>query len=758
MKSMKENKGFKFRNPSSARQSLDFRGWLARGLIFAFSAFLVAGILLYRDKEGVGDRKFVIGEPSPQTIFAPFAVSYEDEIATEVEREKKSQAVPTVYSVDSRSTAEVMGRINQLFLALEAEKTDAPLVQVPSEAPPPVLPVDLSDANLKYLRQEAPLQQVREALQILLEKTFLRGVLSEEDTSFFRAEESGVVTVILADKTQLLVPSQEVLSFKEVLKDADQLLPESAAKNRPLKKVVLDIFEEVFIPNLVKDETETGVRRQKAAASASVISDRIKKDELVSQRGRLVTPKEKQRIDAIQSKLVQKKILNELIATGVFVALAYFLCFVYLYQFERKIFCSLRRVLLIQSALILTVLICRLVLAIPGSSVYLMPSALASLMLVMLIGPRTGILAAILMAFFIAPLSGFQMDLVFSALAAGLAATFTAHRLSKRTHFLKVGFGIGMAQALVIFIFQFFNEVGFLESGSLSVMGLANGLLITIPLCFLMLPFFESAFNSITDMTLLELSDLNHPLLKKMIVQAPGTYHHSLIVSTLAESACKGIGANSLLARVGCYFHDIGKISRSDYFIENINHREKSKHEGLTPTMSFLMILNHVKGGVTLGRQYKLREPILRFIPEHHGTGVVWYFYKKAIDQARPGQVVQSDSFRYPGPKPQSRETAVALLADSTEAAARTLTDPTPESIRQLSRKIINDKFIDGQLDECDLTLKDLHRIQESFVQNLLAIYHTRIRYPAQTEPHDKPDLFENNQFAKFRHDPDSGS
>ena len=169
--------------------------------------------------------------------------------------------------------------------------------------------------------------------------------------------------------------------------------------------------------------------------------------------------------------------------------------------------------------------------------------------------------------------------------------------------------------------------------------------------------------------------------------------------------------------------------------------------------MSSLVIMSHVKDGIELGRRYKLKKPILQFIPEHQGTGVVYYFYRKALDHAKPGERVNPDDFRYPGPKPQSRETAVALLADSTEAASRSLKDPSPESICQLVRKIINDKFIDGQLDECDLTLLDLHKIQESFAHNLMAIFHTRVSYPSPPPDHTKPDLFEEDSFEKFRID-----
>jgi hypothetical protein len=270
---------------------------------------------------------------------------------------------------------------------------------------------------------------------------------------------------------------------------------------------------------------------------------------------------------------------------------------------------------------------------------------------------------------------------------------------------------------------------------------------------FLVLPLLETLFDVVTDVSLLELSDLNHPAIKKMMVAAPGTYHHSLVMSTLAENACEQIGAHALLARVGCYFHDIGKTENPEFFSENQGFLNQSRHEDLLPKASFEIIARHVKQGIRLAHKYKLRKAIVDFIAEHQGTGVVYFFYKKAMDTAAANEYIRADDFRYPGPKPQSKETAVVLLEDSVEAASRSLKDPTPETIQQLVRKIINDKFIDGQLDECELTLQDLHKIQASFVRNLAAIFHTRMKYPSVESPASAPDIFGVNQFDKFRVD-----
>ena len=244
-----------------------------------------------------------------------------------------------------------------------------------------------------------------------------------------------------------------------------------------------------------------------------------------------------------------------------------------------------------------------------------------------------------------------------------------------------------------------------------------------------LLPVFEYLFGRITNISLLELSDFNQPVLKRLMLEAPGTYHHSLIVGNLSEAACEAVGANALLARIGAYFHDIGKIEKSEYFSENQN-LGVTKLEDLTPSMSKLIIINHVKEGEALSKRYRLNIKITDFILQHHGTSLVYYFYRRALENEEEDKNVSEEGFRYPGPKPKSKETAIVLLADSVEAATRSIKDPTPNRIEQEVHKIVNNKFIDGQLDECELTLKDLEKISGIFIRLLTSIYHARITYP----------------------------
>ena len=249
-----------------------------------------------------------------------------------------------------------------------------------------------------------------------------------------------------------------------------------------------------------------------------------------------------------------------------------------------------------------------------------------------------------------------------------------------------------------------------------------------------LLPLVEKAFGVQTDLSLLELGDASHPLLRRLAQRAPGTYNHSINVASIAEAAADSIGANGLLVRVGAYFHDIGKMFKPEYFIEN-QSAGVNQHDSLQPAMSTLVIIAHVKDGADLARSHHLPEPIIDFISQHHGTTLVEYFYREAARRSEEdpnGESVSDKDFRYPGPKPQTLEAAVMMLADTVESASRTLVDPTPSRIQNLVEAISDKKMSDGQFDECGLTFKQLDRVRRSLVKSLTAIYHARVKYPGQ--------------------------
>ncbi|MBS4042091.1 MAG: HDIG domain-containing protein, partial [Flavobacteriales bacterium] len=257
--------------------------------------------------------------------------------------------------------------------------------------------------------------------------------------------------------------------------------------------------------------------------------------------------------------------------------------------------------------------------------------------------------------------------------------------------------------------------------------GVLNGVFCSI-LTVGSLPLWESLFNIVTPLKLLELSNPNHPLLKKLLIEAPGTYHHSIIVGNLSEAAANAVGANALLARTGAFYHDVGKIARPYFFKEN-QLTSENPHDKINPTLSSLIITGHVKEGMELAKKYKLPMEVRNFILEHHGNTLVAFFYHKA-KTAENSEEVDENQFRYSGIKPQSKETAIVMLADSIEAAVRSMSSPNKDKIEKLIHKIMKDKLEDGQLEECDITLKEFEILKKAFLQVLLGIFHERIEYP----------------------------
>jgi cyclic-di-AMP phosphodiesterase PgpH len=322
----------------------------------------------------------------------------------------------------------------------------------------------------------------------------------------------------------------------------------------------------------------------------------------------------------------------------------------------------------------------------------------------------------------------FGVDLYLTSvlLTGGIVSSLFVWRARRRSTIMNAGFFQGLAQTLIVLMF--YHDIFPAAHWKFYFIPFVNGFISAFLVAGL-LPVFEYLFKVSTDISLLELADFNHPLLKRLVLEAPGTYHHSLMVGNLSEMAAESVGANALLARVGAYYHDIGKLSKPEYFSEN-QDRCASKHDQLSASMSKLVIMEHIKNGVELAQKNRLNNALIDFITQHHGTSLVYYFYRRALEMTENDEAVKEEVFRYPGPKPQTKETAIVMLSDSVEAASRALEEPTAERISDIVHRIINNKFIDGQLDACELTLRDLEKIASVFIHILGAFYHSRIDYP----------------------------
>jgi cyclic-di-AMP phosphodiesterase PgpH len=368
---------------------------------------------------------------------------------------------------------------------------------------------------------------------------------------------------------------------------------------------------------------------------------------------------------------------------------------------------------------------------------FAVPVALVALLTTVLFKDRVGFAASLSLVALLAILPDMQpLDLT-ALLLLGLATVVGVRRIQKRSQFYQIITFLTLFSLVLLVLVRAADSQPF-SAVHREILVACLTPAVSVAFALFMLPLLEPLVGISSDLTLLELSDLNHPLLKRMALAVPGTYHHSQVVAQLAEQAARAIGANALLVRVGALFHDIGKMLKPEYYVENQRSGQGgNKHDELTPSMSALIIASHVREGIELARRWRLPREVIDFIPEHHGTQVMEYFYHKALE-GEGNETVKVDDFRYPGPKPRRRETAVLMLADAVEAATRSLAKPTPSRIKEITKQICDKRMLSGELDESNLTLSDVARIREAFIPLLTGIHHARIAYPGQRQQDEK--------------------
>ena len=368
------------------------------------------------------------------------------------------------------------------------------------------------------------------------------------------------------------------------------------------------------------------------------------------------------------------------------------------------------------------------------------PLSVFTVLIALLVSVRVSVVYTFVMAIFFILIDDFSIILPLIHIAGGLVSVINIRKIRSRAGFIKVGINIFVAMTIPLLFFYLFDVLPLVETKenianvilntSLSnffinvVYVLVNASL-SVLMILALLPLFESLFSRTTNMKLVELSDFNSPLLKRLMEEAPGTYHHSLMTASIAGNAAEAIGENALLARVCAYYHDIGKLKNPEYFIENQNGA-KNPHDEISPSMSGLVLVSHVKDGVVLAKQYNIDQVVIDAINQHHGTSLIQYFYYKALEK---DSSVNEQDFRYPGQKPTTKIAAILMISDSVEAISRTLKETSAGKLKETVEKVINNKFADGQFSDCPITLKDLFEISESVTNTLCSIYHARIEY-----------------------------
>jgi putative nucleotidyltransferase with HDIG domain len=651
---------------------------------------------------------FESGDISNMDILSPRDLTFISEVETAKAREEAIKEVEAIIRLDKTVLDELEQEISALFSVVR-------------------------EASLQVEGEERPLEEqvkaLSEQLPFSLEEEIIVQLLNLTPDELAAMEQSALTAI--RQNMRTAIEAHEVPEVTALIIEDINRLPQPAG----LKKFALTVFEHVEIrPTLVYDAMATQEAIEQKRREVPPVQVTVRENQKIVGRGDVVT---KLHIEIFEQLGLQRSESPYVVLLGIalIVGISYTVIILYIRQYKKHIYDSDICMVLTGLLIVLTIGLAKVVTLInfAGDSElsvqvgYMIPLAAGSMLVAILVDTKLAVFLTIVMGMLVGILSGGQLSFVITAVMGGLVGVYSVSNLSGRSDLVKAGLYVaGVSVVSVI-------GLGLINNNSLSmvsvgiIMGLLNGILSAV-LTIGLLPFLETAFGITTSVKLLELSNPNHPLLKRLLIEAPGTYHHSIMAGNLAEAAADQVGADSLLVRVGAYFHDIGKLKRPYFFIEN-QLAADNPHDKLAPTLSTLIITSHIKDGVELVKQHQLPPVIVDIVEQHHGTGLMTYFFHKACEGEK-GETFSQADFRYDGPKPQTKEAALVMLGDSVEAAVRAMQNPTPGRVEGLVRKIIKEKLNDGQLDECDLTFRDLEQINQAFLRVLNGIFHSRIEYP----------------------------
>lgn len=705
----------------------------------------------------------VVGQRAQTTILAATEFECADLAGTQLRRQQAADAVLPVFTVNLAPVAahlRATGKLVHRVAALQAPGAQAGVVRTELAGVIDLLGVAIAPEDaMRLVPDGVGADRVLAACSNALREVWAEGIATARDRGISIAQlsrhgqivleptESG--TARIADVLALRTPPEAATRFGALV--AAALAPHPVAP-----EVLRSLAEPWMAPNLAYAPSLTDARRGEAAARVDPIRTRIRAGTTLIDAGETATAQIVEMLVAHERRLRERMSrLDEwigYIGRAGLLALTT-LCGLALLQVVEPRRRRDRTLLALFVTLgLLTVGLSRLVYMLVSSGIlpralgdYLLPVGLGVLLAALLAGRGFTVALGAWSALSVAVFAGNQFHVLFLGVAVALAATLSTRHVRKRAMVFRAGLWMGMAGAVFVVCATLLmrNPAGVVVSQGAAV--LATGILTSL-LALLILPAFEWAFGLTNDIRLLELSDPSHPLLQRLAVEAPGTYHHSLMVANLAHAAADEIGADGLLARVCALYHDIGKISTPRYFIENAG-ADRNPHDELSPQMSTLVILSHVKEGAALAMHHRLPPPILDGIRQHHGTSLVSYFYRRARDAA-DGETVRGPTaqprpeerdFRYAGPRPQSREIAILALADAVEAASRSLRRPSAGRIARLVHEIVQRRVAEGQLDESGLTFAELDRIRKTFAFTLTSMHHGRVPYPDHEDSHPGP-------------------
>jgi len=685
--------------------------------------FLLFACILFPREPSFEVQTLRVGYPAKRDLIAPFQFYLLKD--REVLREEQIQAarrVAPVFSVDET----VESRVKTTLDSLRSQAEEAGGAARAQER---LRGLGISREGVRALGGADGKRIATVALRIA-DRAYASGLLSERVAA--RAETDAPVAGVERSGVRLATP-WALLFDLAALRDMAWTEGQAAFPSRPeAAQALQELSTAVIQPNLRYEASTTEALRAQAREGVNQYDGLVRKDEKIIGSHEIATRDHIRKVESLRAWNARVEDLSTMRnqipgllgrATLIAVLLLGFLGYLRLHH--RPVYEDTSMLFLIGILTAMVMGVGWLVVNQIGGYEMLIPVTVLSLTIAVLFGQELAFVATLVASLLVAVVFGLGLPFLTGSALAGIAAIATAAGVRRRRDFYVPMLVVAIAYAFAI------GAMGLVDGARLDVLlrrmawgvvaGFGSVLLVT-----LLLPLLESLFSVTTDITLLELADLNRPILRKLMLEAPGTYHHSLVVGSLSEAAAEAVGGNPLLARVAAYYHDIGKIDKAEYYVEN-QSSARSRHEKLSPTMSCLIIEAHVREGAEIARREKLPKAILNGILEHHGTTLMTFFFHKA-KQADPG--VEERDFRYPGPKPASKETAVLMLADAVEAAARSLTEPTPSRIRGVVTRILDARVEDGQLDESPITFEDLAKIRESFVPILTALFHARVHYP----------------------------
>ena len=685
------------------------RGLLALGVFLSITLILTIDLF-------PNALNLEVGKVANKDIEAPVTTTYIDKQATEKKKKKVKESVVKAWETDPEISNQVLNDISGFFnLVREYKGSESEEIATETESQEPETEPLTIEEKVEEINNRTFLEITSSEIKVALEQ-------SMEDLA---KQERYLKELVLSYLNKGIQPS-----YVENVKAKLAMNIENTEFSSGVKGYLISIAEQVVKPNLVLDEEKTQRRQEKEMAEVAPVERTIQKGQKIIRAGDVVTEEDIAILEALG--LMRPKIKFRTIGGLILIVMIFMAGILYyLYEYHYQIFTDESMLLLLGLISVLTLLIGKVIYTIGRVNTvgYLVPLAAASILIAILIDSSIAIFFTTVLSFLTVIVTNGDIAVGAVLLASGITGVFSVSEVSQRSDLVRAGFFVSGVAAVTIFAYSLTQSITWFEVLKLTGWGIINGIFAAIMTNGL-LPYLENVFGITSAVKLLELANPNQPLLKKLLMEAPGTYHHSILVGNLVEAAADKVGANSLLARVGAYYHDIGKIKRAYFFIDN-QFGGENPHDKLSPGLSTLIIKSHIKDGVEMARKHKLPKPIIDIIQQHHGTNLISFFYQEALSDDKYDNI-EKDEFRYDGPKPQTREAALIMLADISEAAVRSkgFNRSNHNRIEGLVRDLIRKKLEEGQLDECDLTLKDLDEVAISFTKVLTGIYHYRVDYP----------------------------